>query len=91
MATSALHLDLRAAASAAAALSALLLVGSADARIAAGTGSDSGFVLRLPAPLPAREVAVPILMCGFVPPAYPEQTLGDGPAQRAVVGSALFL
>lgn len=28
---------------------------------------------------------------GFVPPAYPEQTLGDGPAQRAVVGSALFL
>jgi ABC-2 type transport system permease protein len=28
---------------------------------------------------------------GFVPPAYPEVTLADGPAQRAVVGSALFL
>lgn len=28
---------------------------------------------------------------GFVSPAYPEVNLGDGPAQRAVVGSALFL
>ena len=28
---------------------------------------------------------------GYAPPGYPEWTLGDGPAQRAVVGSALFL
>ena len=79
MATSALHLDLRAAASAAAALSALLLVGSADARIAAGTGYDSGFVLRLPAPLPAREVAVPILMyhrINVVTPSTPSESRG---------------
>jgi ABC-2 type transport system permease protein len=28
---------------------------------------------------------------GFVPPAYPYATLGDGPVQRAVLGTALFL
>ena len=28
---------------------------------------------------------------GVAPPAYPEWTLADGPAQRAVLGSALFL
>ena len=28
---------------------------------------------------------------GYAPPAYPEWDLGDGPAQRAVLGSALFL
>jgi peptidoglycan/xylan/chitin deacetylase (PgdA/CDA1 family) len=63
MATSALHLNLRAAAaSAAAALFAVLLAGPADARIAAATSSEGGCVLRLPGRLPDREVAVPILM-----------------------------
>jgi ABC-2 family transporter protein len=28
---------------------------------------------------------------GYAPPAYPEWDLGDGPAQRAVIGTALFL
>lgn len=28
---------------------------------------------------------------GYAPPGYPEWTLHDGPAQRAVLGSALFL
>jgi peptidoglycan/xylan/chitin deacetylase (PgdA/CDA1 family) len=62
MATSALHLNLRAAAIAAAVLLILPAATLADDGVAAGPSSDERCALRLPARLPSRRIAVPILM-----------------------------
>ena len=50
------------------------------------------FVAGLVATTTAFLLGQPLLRdSGYAPPAYPQWDLGDGPAQRAVLGSALFL
>lgn len=75
MATDTLHLNLRAAAAlAAAALAALPVPAAAYDRVANAGGPGRGCALRLPARLPDRQVAVPILMyhrINVVTPATP--------------------
>jgi hypothetical protein len=78
MATDTLHLNLRAAAAlVAAALAALPVPAAAYDRVATAGGSGRGCALRLPARLPDRQIAVPILMyhrINVVTPATPAES-----------------